>query len=44
VSNRRLQEELGWRPQFSSFREGYAEAIAAVISSPETTLHRPALL
>lgn len=44
VSNRRLQEELGWRPQFSSFREGYAEAIAAVISSPGTTLHRPPLL
>jgi nucleoside-diphosphate-sugar epimerase len=44
VSNRRLQEELGWRPQFSSFREGYAEAIAAVLSSPGTTLHRPALL
>jgi nucleoside-diphosphate-sugar epimerase len=44
VSNRRLQEELGWRPQFSTFREGYAEAIAAVISSPGTTLHRPPLL
>jgi len=32
VSNRRLHEELGWRPRFPTYREGYAEAIAAVIS------------
>lgn len=27
VSNRRLREELGWAPQFPTFREGYAGAI-----------------
>jgi nucleoside-diphosphate-sugar epimerase len=44
VSNRRLQEELGWKPQFPTFREGYAGAIAAVISSPGQTFQRPELL
>ncbi|MBM3850498.1 MAG: SDR family oxidoreductase [Verrucomicrobia bacterium] len=32
VSNRRLREELGWMPRFPTYREGYAEAIAAVVS------------
>lgn len=32
VSNRRLREELGWKPGFPSYREGYAESIAAVVS------------
>lgn len=29
VSNRRLRDELGWRPIFPSFRAGYATALAA---------------
>lgn len=37
VSNRRLREELGWRPRFPTWREGYAGAIAEVISA---TRHR----
>jgi len=28
ISNRRLRAELGWSPQFPSFREGYAPKIA----------------
>ena len=32
VSNGRLRDELGWRPRFPTFREGYAEAIAAVLA------------
>jgi nucleoside-diphosphate-sugar epimerase len=44
VSNRRLREELGWQPRFPTFREGYAEAIAAVICSPGPTLQPPAML
>lgn len=32
VSNDRLREELGWRPRFPTFREGYAEAIAEVLA------------
>lgn len=32
VSNRRLREELDWRPRFPTYREGYAEAVAAVIA------------
>jgi nucleoside-diphosphate-sugar epimerase len=43
VSNRRLREELGWQPRFPTFREGYAEAIAAVIASPGQTFQPPAL-
>jgi nucleoside-diphosphate-sugar epimerase len=43
VSNRRLREELGWQPRFPTFREGYAEAIAAVISSSGPTFQAPAL-
>jgi nucleoside-diphosphate-sugar epimerase len=33
VSNRRLREELGWSPNFPTWREGYAEAIAGVVSA-----------
>ncbi|MCE2827318.1 MAG: SDR family oxidoreductase [Verrucomicrobium sp.] len=33
VSNGRLREELGWRPRFPTWREGYAEAIAGVVSA-----------
>lgn len=34
VSNRRLSEELGWKPQFPSYREGYAADIAACVAHP----------
>ena len=34
VSNRRLREELGWTPRFPTYREGYAEAIAALVATP----------
>ena len=32
VSNRRLRDELAWIPGFPTYREGYAEAIAALVS------------
>jgi nucleoside-diphosphate-sugar epimerase len=41
VSNRRLRDELGWRPRFPTYRDGYAEAIAAVISGAWTTPANP---
>ena len=34
VSNRRLSEELGWKPRFPSYREGYAADIAACVANP----------
>ena len=34
VSNRRLRDELGWRPEFPTHREGYAGAIAALGGTP----------
>lgn len=34
VSNRRLHDELGWRPEFPTYREGYAVAIAALVGTP----------
>ena len=44
VSNRRLREDLGWKPEFSTFREGYAGPIADLISSPGSSVQRPALV
>ena len=34
VSNRRLRDELGWRPEFPTHREGYSGAIAALVGTP----------
>ena len=34
VSNRRLSEELGWKPRFPSYREGYAADITACVANP----------
>jgi len=36
VSNRRLRDELGWKPMFPTYREGYAEVIEAFVSGGRT--------
>jgi nucleoside-diphosphate-sugar epimerase len=33
VSNRKLREELGWKPRFPTFREGYAAEIAKALAA-----------
>lgn len=33
ISNRRLKAELGWRPKFPSFREGYRQILEAMSSA-----------
>jgi nucleoside-diphosphate-sugar epimerase len=34
VSNRKLRNELGWRPRYPSFREGFAAELARPAASP----------
>lgn len=37
VQNRKLREATGWVPQYPSYREGYAEAVAAALESTPTS-------